>query len=50
MTSKIITINNQVKEHKKLSVTCLTCSLKKCVGRCRWETVECLQQPKGKVA
>jgi hypothetical protein len=20
-------------------VTCLTCKLKKCVGRCRWQTV-----------
>jgi len=29
-------------------VTCVTCKLKKCVGRCRWESVA--QPPRGKVA
>ena len=27
--------------HKKGKVTCVTCKLKKCVGRCRFEKVAC---------
>lgn len=30
----------------KRKVTCLTCKLKKCVGRCNFQPVECPQAPK----
>lgn len=30
----------------KRKITCTTCKLKGCVGRCRWETVDCSQVPK----
>jgi len=33
-------------EHKKTKVTCTTCKLKKCVGKCHFETVNCPQPPK----
>jgi hypothetical protein len=31
---------------KKGKVTCLTCKLKGCVGRCRFEVVDCPRPPK----
>jgi hypothetical protein len=31
---------------KKGKITCLTCNLKGCVGRCRFQSVECSQPRK----
>jgi hypothetical protein len=32
--------------HRKGKVVCITCKLKGCVGRCRWEVVASPQPPK----
>jgi hypothetical protein len=37
-------------DRPKAKVTCVTCKLKKCVGNCRWETVECPRQQNGEAA
>ena len=31
-------------------VTCLTCNLKKCLGRCRWESTGVPESPRSKRA
>jgi hypothetical protein len=36
--------------HPARKVTCTTCKLKKCVGNCRWEAVDCPREPNGKAA
>ncbi len=32
-------LSNTAREHRprKTKITCVTCGLKKCLGRCRWE-------------
>jgi hypothetical protein len=32
--------------HRKGSITCITCKLKRCVGRCRFEVVASPRPPK----
>jgi hypothetical protein len=39
-------ISNHLPERKKGRITCLTCNLKGCVGRCRFQSVECSQPKK----
>ena len=38
------------KPHNKGKITCSTCQLKKCVGRCRWEPADCSRPAKRKAA
>ncbi len=40
-----ITLHEASKAGEPGKVTCTTCKLKKCVGRCHWESL-----PKGKAA
>ncbi len=46
----ILPSHTGLERHHKGRVTCITCQLKKCVGRCRWEFATCPQPPKGKAA
>ena len=37
MSAMVVSISAGVRKPKKAKVTCITCGLKKCIGRCRWE-------------
>jgi hypothetical protein len=41
-------LSNHTAGHKakKPKVTCLTCKLKGCLGRCRFQAVDCSRPPK----
>ncbi|HEY1338178.1 MAG TPA: hypothetical protein VGF59_11745 [Bryobacteraceae bacterium] len=46
MTFMIIPSQTASHGSKKTKVTCLTCKLKGCVGRCRFQAVDCPRPPK----
>lgn len=36
-TAQLLSNTNRAHSPRKPKVTCVTCGLKKCLGRCRWE-------------
>jgi hypothetical protein len=38
--------NGPASHHRKGKITCITCKLKRCVGRCKFEVVASPQPPK----
>ena len=50
MIFPIYSVHATEQKRKKRTLTCVTCKLKQCVGRCRWEPAECPRPPKGKIA
>lgn len=43
---EILSSHTSDHKRKKPKVTCTTCKLKKCVGRCQWEVVNRPESPK----
>lgn len=50
MMFAIVSGRNAALKPRKGQLTCRTCKLRGCVGRCKWETVDCPQPTKAKVA
>jgi hypothetical protein len=46
MTFQIVPNRVAAHQDKRGKVTCVTCKLKKCVGRCHFEVVDCPRTPK----
>ncbi len=46
MTLHVLVKETAERKGKKRKLTCLTCQLKGCVGKCRFEPAECPQPPR----
>jgi len=46
MTLHVIPSHTADHKGKRRKITCVTCNLKGCLGRCRFEMVTCPQPPK----
>ena len=46
MIAQIVSMASADRRRKRTKVTCTTCNLKGCVGRCQWKSVDRPQPPK----